>query len=82
MKSKGRIALVIPHIASSLDNDLIGGIFSYCSQYGYDVIVLTSLHYKSQIFGYMCTSYKSSEDILPDEYYVSWCSAHYASFFR
>lgn len=43
MKSKGRIALVIPHIASSLDNDLIGGIFSYCSRYGYDVIVLTGI---------------------------------------
>ena len=39
------------------------------------VSVLTSLHYKSQTFGYMCTSYKSSDDILIDEYYVSWCDA-------
>lgn len=43
MESKGRIALVVPHIASSLDNDLIGGIFSYCKQYCYDVIVLTGI---------------------------------------
>lgn len=39
------------------------------------VYVLTSLHYRCQIFGYICTSYKKPRDIILDEYYVYWCDA-------
>lgn len=35
--------------------------------------VVTSLHYKGQIFGYICFSYEKAADIVLDEFLVNWC---------
>ena len=37
------------------------------------IYVISSLHHKDQIFGYLGTSYNSANDFLLDEYYVNWC---------
>lgn len=39
------------------------------------LLVLTSLHCKGQILGYIATSYQNSEDIHLDELYLDWCDA-------
>lgn len=35
--------------------------------------VITPLHLKKQVFGYIGTSYENADDFLLDEYYVNWC---------
>ena len=37
--------------------------------------VATSLHYKGQIFGYICFSYKNAADIILDDYLMNWCDS-------
>ena len=37
------------------------------------IYVISSLHHKDQVFGYIGTSYSSANDFLLDEYYVNWC---------
>lgn len=37
------------------------------------VYVISSMHFKHQIFGYIGMSYDSPYDFLLDEYYVNWC---------
>lgn len=37
------------------------------------VYVISSIHFKHQVFGYMGMSYDSPNDFLLDEYYVNWC---------
>lgn len=37
------------------------------------IYVISSIHHKDQIFGYLGTSYNSANDFLLDEYYVNWC---------
>jgi DNA-binding LacI/PurR family transcriptional regulator/AraC-like DNA-binding protein len=37
------------------------------------IYVISSIHHKQQIFGYIGTSYNSANDFLLDEYYVNWC---------
>ena len=37
------------------------------------IYVISSVHHKQQIFGYLGTSYSSADDFLLDEYYVNWC---------
>ncbi|HBB19334.1 MAG TPA: AraC family transcriptional regulator [Ruminococcus sp.] len=39
------------------------------------LIVLSSLHYKGQIFGYIALTYPKAADILMDEYFMQWCDA-------
>lgn len=39
------------------------------------LIVLTSLHHKNQIFGYISATYCNVQDIFVDAHYVSWCDA-------
>lgn len=37
--------------------------------------VATSLHYKGQIFGYICLSYKNAAEIILDDYLMNWCDS-------
>lgn len=37
--------------------------------------VLTSIHYKGQIFGYVSFTYKKASHIIADEFYMSWCDS-------
>ncbi len=37
--------------------------------------VVTSLHYKGQIFGYVGFTYRKAVHIVLDEFYMSWCDA-------
>lgn len=39
------------------------------------IYIISSMHNKNQIFGFICTSYKNAYDFLIDEYYVNWCDA-------
>lgn len=39
------------------------------------ISVFTSLHHKSQIFGYIATTYYDARDIGLDEHYMNWCNA-------
>ncbi|MBQ8725351.1 MAG: substrate-binding domain-containing protein [Oscillospiraceae bacterium] len=39
------------------------------------LIVLTSLHHKDQIFGYIAMTYKNALDISADAHYINWCDA-------
>lgn len=43
MERNRRVALIVPHLANSLDNDLVGGVFSYGEKYGFDTVVLTGI---------------------------------------
>lgn len=36
---------------------------------------VTSLHYKDQIFGYICLSYKNAAEIVLDDYLMNWCDS-------
>ena len=38
-------------------------------------VLLTSLHAKGQIFGYLAAAYDSPDDIGLDEYFINWCDA-------
>lgn len=37
------------------------------------IYVISPMHHKKQVFGYIGTSYDYSDDFLLDEYYVNWC---------
>lgn len=39
------------------------------------LIAATSLHYKGQIFGYLCFTYRQAADIVLDDFYLNWCDA-------
>lgn len=39
------------------------------------LIVLTSLHDKKQIFGYAASTYRDAQDIYLDEHFLNWCDA-------
>ena len=39
------------------------------------LIAATSLHYKGQIFGYLCFTYQQAADIVLDDFYLNWCDA-------
>ncbi|HRU98437.1 MAG TPA: substrate-binding domain-containing protein [Ruminococcus sp.] len=60
-------------VSSSFSSDMI--IPAMDRKHEPRVYVLTSLHCRRQIFGYICTSYKKPRDIFIDEYYVNWCDA-------
>lgn len=38
-----------------------------------ELIVLSSLHYKGQIFGYVGFRYEKAVSIVLDEFYINWC---------
>lgn len=40
-----------------------------------ELLVLTSLHYEGQIFGYVATAYRQVFDIHMDSTYMNWCDA-------
>ncbi len=39
------------------------------------LIVASSLHYKGQIFGYLCFTYRQAADIVLDDFYLNWCDS-------
>ena len=39
------------------------------------LVVITSLHYKGQIFGYVGFTYQKAVHIVLDEFYTNWCDA-------
>jgi len=53
-----------------------GDVFpSLTRQHKPRLIVLSSLHYKGQIFGYVGFTYKKAVQIIFDDFYMSWCDA-------
>ncbi len=39
------------------------------------LIAASSLHYKGQIFGYLCFTYRQAADIVLDDFYLNWCDS-------
>lgn len=39
------------------------------------LIATSSLHYKGQIFGYLCFTYRQAADIVLDDFYLNWCDS-------
>lgn len=62
MERNRRVALVVPHLENSLDNDLVGGVFSYGALSGFDTVVLTGIN-SSRINNYSHSYSKSMNNI-------------------